>query len=74
MLMMLAQFMCPMQSEVKFTKLLEFGADKGLLQGHARRQVGQALKGLSSPRVSVKPGEEGGCRVSDQFVHKSLIG
>ena len=57
---MSAQFMCPMCSEVKPTKMSEFGADKGLLQDHTRRQVAQALKALSSPRVSVKPGEEEG--------------
>ena len=60
LLLMSAQFMCPMRSEVKPTKMSEFGADKGLLQDHARRQVAQALKALSSPRVSVKPGEEEG--------------
>ena len=49
LLLMWAQFMCPMQSEVKPTKMSKFGTDRGLLQGHVRRQVGQALKALNSP-------------------------
>ena len=41
-------FMCLMQSEDKQTKMLEFGAEKGLLQGHARRQVAHAQKTQNS--------------------------
>ena len=33
-----------MHSEVKQTKMLEFGAEKGLLHGRTRRQVAHALK------------------------------
>ena len=33
-------FMCPTHSEAKQTKMSEFGAQKGLLQGHARRMGG----------------------------------
>lgn len=32
--------------EVKQTEKVEFGVGKGLLQGHARRQVAPALKSL----------------------------
>ena len=43
--------MCLMHSEVKNnTKTSEFGAEKGLLQGHARRLVAQALKTPNSSR------------------------
>ena len=38
------------------TKTLEFGAEKGLLQGHARRWVSYALKTPKTPRkLSAKP-------------------
>ena len=33
------------------TKTSEFGAEKGLLQGHARRRVAHALKTLNSPQA-----------------------
>ena len=36
------------------TKTLEFGAQKGLLQGHARRWVAHALKTLNSPKAFSK--------------------
>jgi len=36
-------FMCPRHSEAKQTKMSEFGAEKGLLQGQARRR-GLVLK------------------------------
>ena len=38
--------MCPMDSEGKLK--IQFGAEKGLLQGHARRQVTHALKSPNS--------------------------
>ena len=31
------KFVCPMHGETEQTKTLEFGAEKGLLQGQARR-------------------------------------
>ena len=36
--------MCPTQSDPKQTEKPMFGAEKGLLRGHARRQVAHALK------------------------------
>ena len=39
-----------MQSEAKQTKMSEFGAEKGLLQGHARKQVTQAPKAPEVPK------------------------
>ena len=36
------KLVCPTHSEAKQTETLEFGAEKVLLQGHARRQVAQA--------------------------------
>ena len=38
--------MCPKHSDAKQTEMMGFGAEKGLLQGHARRWVAQALKSL----------------------------
>ena len=35
-----------MHSEAKQTEMSEFGAEKGLLQGHERRKVAHALKSL----------------------------
>ena len=43
------KFLCPMHSEAKQMETSEFAAEKGLLQGHARRRVAQALK---SPKLS----------------------
>ena len=43
--------MCPKHSDAKQTEMLEFGAEKGLLQGHARRWVSQALKSLKLPKA-----------------------
>ena len=40
--------MCLMHSEAKQTETSEFGAEKGLLQGHARRRVAHTLKTLNS--------------------------
>ena len=31
------KFVCPTHTETKQTKMLEFGKEKGLSQGHARR-------------------------------------
>ena len=42
--------MGPMHSEAKQAEMSEFGAEKGLLQGQARRQVAHALKLLNSPK------------------------
>ena len=41
--------MCLMHREARQTKTSEFEAEKGLLQGHLRRQVALALK---IPKVS----------------------
>ena len=41
--------MCPMHSETKQTKMLVFGAEKGLLQGHARKQVVYVPPNLELP-------------------------
>ena len=30
--------MCPMHSETKNTEMLEFGAEQGLLEGHASKE------------------------------------
>ena len=38
------KFMCPTHSEAKQTKMSAFGAEKGSLQGHARRWVAHAPK------------------------------
>ena len=43
-----------MHSEAKQTEMLEFGGEKGLLQGYASRQVAQALKPGTPRRVSAK--------------------
>ena len=47
----LGKLMCPKHSDAKQTEMLEFGAEKGLLQGHARRWVSQALKSLKLPKA-----------------------
>ena len=44
------KFVCPTHSEAKQTKTLRLGAEKGLLQGPARRQVAHALKSLELPK------------------------
>ena len=47
-----------MHSEAKHTKMSEFGAEKGLLQGCARRWVAYALKSpdlLKRFQQSIKP-------------------
>ena len=36
------KLVCPTHTETKQTKMLEFGKEKGLSQGHARRQVPHA--------------------------------
>ena len=38
-----------MLSEARQSEMLELGAEKGLLQGHARREVAHALKSLELP-------------------------
>ena len=38
------RFMCPTHGEAKKPKTLEFGAEKGLLEAHARRRVACAPK------------------------------
>ena len=62
--------MCLTHSEAKNnTKTSEFGAEKGLLQGHARRLVAQALKTPNSSRkLSAKHfyREDGGAGGGDQ--------
>ena len=45
------KFVCPMHSEAKQTKMSEFGADKGLLQGQAKSTGGFCSKDLNSPMV-----------------------
>ena len=42
--------MCPMHTEAKQIKTLEFGAEKGLLQDHARRRVSHVPKTLRSSK------------------------
>ena len=39
-----SKFVCLTHSEAKQTETLAFGAEKGLLQGHARRRVARAQK------------------------------
>ena len=51
------KFVCLMHSETKWTKTLEFGAEKDLLQGHARSWVACAPKPLklwTRQRLSAK--------------------
>lgn len=43
--------MCPKHSDAKQTEMMGFSAEKGLLQGHARRWVAQALKSLKLPEA-----------------------
>ena len=69
-----------MYNEAKHTEISEFGAKKGLLQGHAKRQVAHALKGAGLPFETVsakhfkKQITEGVHRVCDLLMHHSLIG
>ena len=42
------KFMCPTHSEAKQIKTLEFGAERGLLQGRARRTGSSCSKDLNS--------------------------
>ena len=62
--------LCPMHSEAKQTKMLEFGAEKVLFQGQARRMGGSCSKPPNFPVVFREKfligkiwGE--GCRVGD---------
>ena len=44
-----SKFKCLMPGEAKQTEILEFGAEKDLLQGHARRWVAFASKNPEVP-------------------------
>ena len=53
------KFVCPTHSEAKQTQMLELGAEKGLLQGHARRtgcscSKKKKKKTLNSPKGFTK--------------------
>ena len=49
------KFVCPTHSEAKQTKMSEFGTEKGLLQGHARRTGGLCPPKFQTPqRFSAK--------------------
>lgn len=69
--------MCPTHSDPKQAEKPMFGAQKGLLLGHARRRVAHALK---SPELakgfwqSTFKSQVMGCglRVCDQLMHRSL--
>ena len=68
-----------MHSEDKQTETSEFGAEKGLSQGRARRRVGHALKSPELPEgfgqsISESQVKEVGHRARDQIVHSSFIG
>ena len=64
-----------MHSEAKQTETVEFGAEKGLLQGHARRWVAHAKLPVGFLQSTFKSQvREGGRRVRDQHVHNSLTG
>ena len=70
--------MCPMHSEAKQTEILEFGAEKGLLQGHVKRQMSHALKSPELPegfwqRIFKSQVKEVGCRICNRLVHNSVI-
>ena len=70
--------MCLTHGEAKQTEMSEFGADKVLLQGHARRWVTHAPK---SPEllegfwqnILKSQVKEGRHRVCDHLMHNSLI-
>ena len=71
--------MCLMHNEARQTETLEFGVEKGLLQGHVRRREVYALKSPELPArlwQSTFKGQvrEGCCSVCDQLVHNSLNG
>ena len=68
-----------MHSEPKQTKASGSGAEKVLLQGHARRTGGSCLKNPDLPKgfqQSIFKGQvrDGRPRVCDQLVHNSLTG
>ena len=68
-----------MHSEAKQTKTSEFGVEKGLLQGAARRMGGSCPKNSKLPRrfqESIFKGQvkEGLSRICDQLMQNSLIG
>ena len=60
---LLAQVYVCMHSEAKQTEMLEFGTQRGFLQGHARRQVARGPQSLDSLNQNCKafskPKEEG---------------
>lgn len=68
-----SKFMCPMHSEVKKTEMLEFEAEKGLLQGQARRmgglcpQIPNSLKDFQQ-NILISQVRERGLRVCDQLM------
>ena len=71
--------MCQMYSEAKQTETSGFRAEKGLSQGHARRQVARVPQTPKLPegfQQSVFKGQvrEGGRRVRDQLLYGSLVG
>ena len=68
--------MCPMHSEAKQSKTLEFGAEKGVLQCHARRTGGSCSRpelpdGIQG-RVYKGNVREENHGVCDQLVHNPL--
>ena len=68
-----------MHSEAKHTKTSEFGAEKGLLQGHARRRVAHALKSPELPEgfwqsIFKSQVREGVLRLCDQLMRSFLSG
>ena len=68
-----------MLSKAKQTKMMEFGAEKGLLQGQARRIGGLCPKNPKLPKgfqqsIFKDQVREGYPRVWDQFMYNSLIG
>ena len=70
--------MCPMHSEFKQTEMSEFGAEKDLFQGQARRQVAHALKSPELPKgfwQNIFKSQVGvwGASQGDPLIQSSLI-
>ena len=68
-----------MLSEARQSEMLELGAEKGLLQGHARRWVASTLRTSELPKGFQQSTfksrvRDAGHRVCDQTVHNSQIG
>ena len=67
-------------AQAKQTKTSDFGAEKGLLQGHTRRQVAHAppldpkLSEIFQQNICKGQVREQGHRVYDQLIHSCLIG